>query len=86
MANKFTIAYTALGDAFTYGPHSFEANKEHYDFMAEFQALAGRLLQEGKIVPHPHRVREGGLRGVLEGLNDLREKKVSGEKLVYRVE
>lgn len=53
--------------------------------MVRFSALAGKLLEQGKIQPHPHRVKEGGLEGILQGLQDLREKKVSGEKLVYRV-
>lgn len=47
--------------------------------------IAEKLLEEGKVRGHPVSVREGGLRGVIEGLEDLREGRVSGEKLVYRV-
>ncbi len=47
--------------------------------------IAEGLLREGKIRVHPPSVRPGGLRGVLEGLKELREGKLSGEKIVYRV-
>lgn len=53
--------------------------------MDMFIPIAEGLLKEGKIRVHPPSVRPGGLRGVLEGLQDLREGKVSGEKIVYRV-
>lgn len=34
---------------------------------------------------HPVEVREGGLEKVLEGMQDLKDGKVSGKKLVYVV-
>lgn len=54
--------------------------------METFIPIAEGLLKEGKIRGHSPSVRRGGLRGVLEGLKELREGKVSGEKVVYRVE
>lgn len=42
-----------------------------------------RLLHEGSIRPHRVKVGEGGLHGVLEGIETMREKGVSGFKLVY---
>ena len=85
VANKFTLAYTALGDKFTYSSKDFPPKKEDFDFLVGFSSLTEKLLEEGKIKTHPHRVNEGGLGGVLEGLQELREGKVSGEKLVYRL-
>lgn len=85
ISNNFTLAYTALGERFTYGPNEFPPNKTDYDFAVKFAKLAGDLLAQGKYHVHPPDVREGGLEGVLSGLQDLREKKVSGKKLVYRV-
>jgi len=34
---------------------------------------------------HPPSVRPDGLRGVLDGMREMREGKVSGVKLVYKV-
>ncbi|KAE9382259.1 oxidoreductase [Stipitochalara longipes BDJ] len=48
-----------------------------------FAKTAEHLLKEGKIKPHPKEIREGGLKGVLDGIQDMREKKVRGKKLVY---
>lgn len=47
--------------------------------------VAGRLIGEGMVVPHPVRVGEGGLGGVVTGVTDVGTGKVSGVKLVYRV-
>ncbi len=66
-------------------PPTIPAKEEDARFMEMFVPIAEGLLAEGKIKVHPPSVRPGGLRGVLEGLQDLREGEVSGEKLVYRV-
>lgn len=41
------------------------------------------LLDTGKLKPHPQRIVEGGLSAVVNGLELIRKKKVSGQKLVY---
>jgi len=46
---------------------------------------AQRLLDEGKIKPHPLRIHDTGFEGVFDGLELLRKKMVSGEKLVYNL-
>lgn len=66
------------------GPE-FEAKREDQEFAARFWKMAGELLAQGKLKVHPPDVRPGGLEGVLEGLDELRQGKVSGKKLVYRV-
>jgi len=48
--------------------------------------LTEKLIWEGKILPHPTTVGSGGLNGVLNGLQQMRENKVRGTKLVYRIE
>jgi hypothetical protein len=45
-----------------------------------------RLLDEGSVKPHPVKVHmKPGLQYVLDGIELLERKKVSGEKLVFRV-
>ena len=89
---KTTIAYTAIGEELNMSPSGSEqkpliipAREEDARFMDMFVPVAEGLLKEGKIKTHPASVRPGGLAGVLEGLQEMREGKVSGEKLVYRV-
>ncbi|KAL3963175.1 hypothetical protein ACCO45_000179 [Purpureocillium lilacinum] len=81
-SSGFTLAYTALGEAFTFGDIKIPAKPEDYEFAKMFWELSRELLAEGKIKAHPRRVRQG-LEGVLEGLQELKDNKVSGEKLVY---
>ncbi|KAL0263387.1 hypothetical protein SLS55_002367 [Diplodia seriata] len=83
--NAGTLAYTALGETFRKGAKEFPANEDHLAFAARFWKLTEELLAQGKLKVHPPQVREGGLEGVLDGLEDLRQDKVSGVKLVYLV-
>ncbi|KAJ3156042.1 hypothetical protein HDU89_005606 [Geranomyces variabilis] len=82
---QMTLAYTAIGEAFSKFGKDFPPIPQNYKFAAEFWALAQTLLDEGKLKVHPVDAREGGLNGVLDGLDLLRKNKVSGKKLVYSV-
>jgi NADPH:quinone reductase-like Zn-dependent oxidoreductase len=83
--DRLTIAYTAVGEAFTFGELAVGAKPEDKEFAEMFWGLSEKLLVEGKVRVHRPRVLEGGLKGALEGLEWLKEGKVSGEKLVYNV-
>ncbi|KAK7538814.1 chaperonin 10-like protein [Phyllosticta citribraziliensis] len=80
-----TLGYTVVGEEFFKFGANFPAKKEDFEFGKMFWALSQRLLEEKKFRVHQPDVRDGGLNGVLEGLNDLRQGKVSGKKLVYRI-
>lgn len=80
-----TLAYTAVGQGFDMGLTAIPAKPEDLAFATRFWKLAGELLVQGKFRVHPPVVREGGLDGILDGLKELRENKVHGVKLVYRV-
>lgn len=81
--SQSTLAYTVFGEALT--DYGLPASKEDFDFGVMFWKLAERLLEQGKVKVHPPSVRPNGLRGVLNGMQEMREGKVSGVKLVYRV-
>jgi NADPH:quinone reductase-like Zn-dependent oxidoreductase len=81
--DRWTLSYTAFGEKFIFGPTRFPAKPKDKEFMEQFWSIAERLVAEGKIKVHPLRVRAGGLKGLLEGLQLMRKGKVSGEKLVY---
>ena len=48
--------------------------------------LSERLLSDGKIKAPAVNVREGGLQGVFDGFEDMKNGRISRQKLVYRIE
>jgi len=82
---QHVYGYTAIGESFTKFGQDFAAKPEDYKLASNFMQIAEQLFAEGKLVPHPQSVGEGGLYGVLDGLQRMRDGKVSGEKLVYRL-
>jgi len=78
---KFTFAYTALGERYN---DRFGPSQEDYEFGSRFWRISEELINSGKVKTHPTQVRNG-LEGVPQGLQDLKDGKVSGVKLVYTV-
>jgi NADPH:quinone reductase-like Zn-dependent oxidoreductase len=81
--SKWTLAYTMFGEDFS---DSFPASQEDWEFGKKFWKISSELINGGKIKTHPTEVRDGGLASVPQGLKDLKDGKVSGKKLVYKVE
>ncbi|EOA88144.1 uncharacterized protein SETTUDRAFT_168565 [Exserohilum turcica Et28A] len=79
---KLTLGYTALGERYN---EKLDAKPEDYEFGVEFWKRSYDLFESGKIKTHPAEVRSG-LAGVPQGLQDLKDGKVSGVKLVYKVD
>ncbi|KAJ8096550.1 chaperonin 10-like protein [Lipomyces tetrasporus] len=81
-----TLAYTVFGEPFQFGPETIPAVPERFEFAKNWVEVVEPLFFAGNIkVPKP-KIGKDGLKGVLDGLQLLRENKVSGEKLVYRVD
>ncbi|KAE8377359.1 zinc-binding oxidoreductase [Aspergillus bertholletiae] len=80
-----TMAYTAFGEGFKFGPRDIPPKPEDYTFAKCLSRMVEKLLAEGKLRVHPPKVCPAGLNGTLEGLVSMREGKVSGEKFVYNV-
>ena len=53
--------------------------------MAVFLKKVPQLVRDGAVKPLPIKLWEGGLAAVPDGLQYMREGKVSAEKIVYRV-
>ena len=66
-------------------PFNKEGDAAAREFAIEWFATAQQLLDEGKLRTHPLRVMSGGLENVTEGLDLLKKKQVSGQKLIYTV-
>ncbi|PYI04436.1 zinc-binding oxidoreductase [Aspergillus sclerotiicarbonarius CBS 121057] len=83
--HRATMAYTTFGEPFNFGPRDIPARPEDRAFSERICTIFEDLLAAGKIKVHPPRVSDGGLGGVLGGLQLLKEGKISGEKLVYNI-
>jgi NADPH:quinone reductase-like Zn-dependent oxidoreductase len=80
-----TLAYSAFGEAIDKGFAKSDGSQEDFDFAAKtWVPIAEKCLLEGKIKVHNPRV-GSGLENVLDGLEQLKNNKVSGEKLVYKL-
>ena len=66
-------------------PFKRDGDAEVREFAMKWFKTAQQLLSEGKLKMHPVRLMPGGFQGVLDGMDLLRNKQISGEKLVYRV-
>ncbi|KAI1767777.1 GroES-like protein [Hypoxylon sp. FL1150] len=56
------------------------------DFGYVWSRYLSRLLEDGRLKPHPYEVIPGGLKGVLTGLQKLKDGKASAVKYVFRIE
>ncbi|KAK6214069.1 hypothetical protein LQW54_004846 [Pestalotiopsis sp. IQ-011] len=56
------------------------------DFGYTWARYFSRLLQDGRLRPHPYEVIPGGLHGVVTGLKKLKDGQASGSKYVFRIE
>ncbi|KAI3397949.1 hypothetical protein diail_10025 [Diaporthe ilicicola] len=85
VSGGFTMGYTVFGEAFSRSGRDYPAKPEDAAFGEAFWQLSGDLLAQGKFKVARMSVNQGGegLEGVLKGLDDLREGRVSGTKLVY---
>ncbi len=82
---KSSIGYFTLGEPFHAGAMVFPADFAQAEFATKFFLLSAPLVAQKKIRAHPIQLGQGGLQGVLEGLQTMREGKVSGKKLVYQI-
>ncbi|KAK4946148.1 hypothetical protein LTR10_014659 [Elasticomyces elasticus] len=84
--SSFFLGYGISAESYIFEGDEYEARPQDFAFASGFLELAERLWAEGKFKAHPQRVGPGGLLGAIAGMQQMREGKVSGEKLVYLVE
>jgi hypothetical protein len=80
----FFLGYTIGGEPFEIEGEVWDAVPEDFELAKRFFALTEELLEEGKVRPHPADVRVG-MEGILGGMQEMKDGKHSGVKLVYRV-
>ena len=54
--------------------------------LRRFWEISSKLIASAQLAVHPPKVGKDGLEGVLDGMEQLRQGKVTGVKLVYRVD
>jgi len=81
----FFLAYTMSGEEFEMEGEVWPASEEDNLLARKFVGVCEALLEDGRIRSHPVSKREGGLEGILGGMMEMKEGKVSGQKLVYRI-
>lgn len=84
--NKHTFGYTIFGEDFEKRGNKWTAKPEDYEHAKKFWVITKKLLEDGKLKTHPTKVEKNGLVGAFDGFQQFRDAKVSGVKLVYRVE
>lgn len=67
-------------------PYGREPDATARSFCEELYAQAQKRLDAGELRNHPAKKMEGGFAGILEGIEMIRRKEVSGFKLVYEVD
>ncbi|EMD39360.1 hypothetical protein CERSUDRAFT_112991 [Gelatoporia subvermispora B] len=82
----YTLIYTSLGREFNLRGSHYPVSSEDRAHMAAFLRKVPALVKEGKVKPNPVKLWKGGLTAIQDGLQYMREGKVSAEKIVYRVE
>lgn len=85
--SAWTLGYTCFGETFERMGRVFEASAEDKAFSAGFWEVSRELLADGRVKVARMTLDQGGggLEGVLKGLDDMKQGKVSGTKLVYRI-
>lgn len=81
----YTWAYFATGETFEKLGKVFPGRAEDYLFAKTFMKVAEDLVAAGKVNPVDYTLRMGDLSALSSGLDDLRNGRVSGTKLVYQV-
>ena len=80
-----TFIYSSLGRAVNFVEVCVLVIKSDVAHMAAFLAKLTQLVKDGLVKPLPIRLWEGGFAAVPDGLQYMREGKVSAEKIVYQV-
>jgi NADPH:quinone reductase-like Zn-dependent oxidoreductase len=81
----FSLGYTMVGEDFRFHTNFIKAKPQDLEFGVKFVSIVEKLLAEGKLKPPNKEVRDGGLEAIFAGLDDLKEGRVSGTKIVYRI-
>lgn len=81
---SYTLGYTAVGEPVKKMSYMSGDNTKDFEWTKKWIPIAESIIAQGKIKVHPTKV-EHGLEGILNGMDLMKEDKVSGNKLVFTV-
>ncbi|GJD05062.1 alcohol dehydrogenase GroES-like domain-containing protein [Colletotrichum higginsianum] len=82
----FTVGPRVFGEGCTWpAPYGSGPDQDLKEFGVRLWDVARKLVAEGKLKNHPLRVLDGGFEAVMAGMELIRDKKLSGEKIVVRM-
>jgi hypothetical protein len=83
-----TLAYTATGEAFEFGPPigMVPAIEEDFEFGKKWVGEWEKAFVEKTVKASEPLIGEGGLKGAIQGMKDVKNGKNSGVRLAFRVE
>ncbi|KAI8167085.1 Deshydrogenase mlcG [Colletotrichum sp. SAR 10_65] len=82
----FTVGPRVFGEGCTWpAPYKSEPDEELKEFGVKLWDVARELVAEGKLKHHPLRVLDDGFEAIMAGMELIRDKKLSGEKIVVRM-
>lgn len=85
IVRKHTSGYTIFGEAFDKLGSHIPARSEDFEHAKMFWALTEDLVRDGRLRPHPIKIGQAGFAGVFDGLEQGRNGKISGAKLVHPI-
>ncbi len=83
MKSVFFPGYSAFGRPYIFEGRERLFVEDESELATRFTLFVEALLEEGKIKSHLATVREGGMEGIVQGMDDIRLGKISRENLVY---
>ncbi|KAI1177828.1 putative zinc-binding dehydrogenase family oxidoreductase [Nemania sp. FL0916] len=84
---SWVLGIRMTGDEIALGKgYGYPASEELYHWGRDLSRRVGEWIRDGKIKAHPQTVHLEGLDGIIEGIEQLRRKEVSGTKLVYVID
>lgn len=81
----FFLGYSISGESYIFESDKYNAQPEFLAFGKQYLDVVEKLWEKGLFKVHPQWKRAAGLNGIIDGMQAMREGRVSGAKLVYRV-
>ncbi|TLD11194.1 hypothetical protein PgNI_05201 [Pyricularia grisea] len=82
----FTVGPRVFGEGCTWpAPYGSEPDDELREFGVKLWNVARDLVAQGKLKNHPLRVLDGGFEAIMAGMDLIKDKRLSGEKIVVRM-
>ncbi|TLS27251.1 hypothetical protein PpBr36_04258 [Pyricularia pennisetigena] len=82
----FTVGPRVFGEGCTWpAPYGSDPDDELKEYGVKLWDVATQLVHDGKLKHHPLRIIDGGFEAIMAGMDMIREKKLSGNKVVVRM-